>query len=66
MKNESKKLKNNQKIIFIFILAALGVALLLFGAYGKNEDDEAQNSAETSMSAEEYAEHTEGKIAELC
>ena len=40
MKNESKKLKNNQKIIFIFILAALGVALLLFGAYGKNEEVE--------------------------
>ena len=66
MKNENKKLKNNQKIIFIFILAALGAALLLFGAYGKKEDNEAQNSTEASMSAEEYAAHTERKIAELC
>ncbi len=66
MKNENKKSKNSQKFIFVFILAAVGVALLLLGAYGKGEDKKSENSEETSMNAEAYANYTEQRISELC
>lgn len=64
MKNENQNKKNNQKIIFIFLLAAIGVFLLLLGAYGKNQSKEP--SAEDSMNAEEYALSVEKNISELC
>ena len=64
MKNENQNKKNNQKIIFIFLLAAIGVFLLLVGAYGKNQSKE--SSAEDSMNADEYARSVEKNISELC
>lgn len=64
MKNENLNKKSNQKIIIIFLLAAIGVFLLVFGAYGKG--DEKEGNTEESMSAEEYAKSVEKSISELC
>ncbi len=64
LKNENKKSKSNQKIIFIIFLAAIGIFLLLLGAYGKGNEKEV--SAEDSMNAEEYAHSVEKNISELC
>ena len=64
LKNENKKSKNNQKIIFIIFLAAIGIFLLLLGTYGKGNEKEV--SAEDSMNAEEYAHSVEKNISELC
>ena len=64
MKNENKNKKNNQKIIFIFLLAAIGIFLLVFAAYGK--EGKKETVAEDSMNAEEYARSVEKNISELC
>ena len=64
MKNENINKKNTQKIIIIFILAVIGVFLLLFGAYGKG--GEKTTNAEDSMNAEAYAKSVEKNISELC
>ena len=64
LKNENKKSKSNQKIILIIFLAAIGIFLLLLGAYGKGNEKEV--SAEDSMNAEEYAQSVEKNISELC
>ena len=64
LKNENKKSKSNQKIILIIFLAAIGIFLLLLGAYGKGNEKEV--SAEDSMNAEEYAHSVEKNISELC
>ena len=64
LKNENQKSKSNQKIIFIILLAAIGIFLLLLGAYGKGNEKEV--SAEDSMNAEEYAHSVEKNISELC
>ena len=51
MKNENQNKKSNQKIIIIFLLAAIGVFLLLFSVYGKGDDKDA--ASDDSMSAED-------------
>ena len=67
MKNENKNKKNNQKIIIIFALAAIGIFLLLFGAHGIGDKaQEDQTKIEDSMNADEYAKSVEKNISELC
>lgn len=64
MKNENKNKKNNQKIIIIFLISALGIFLMLIGAFGKIGSKEEDTG--NSMSAEEYASSVEKSISELC
>ena len=67
MKNQIKNQKNNQKIIFVLLLAIIGVAILLIGAYSKNEEKTgADYYSEGSMDADAYAEYIEKRICELC
>ena len=67
MKNENQNKKISQKIIFIFLLAAIGIFLLLFVAYGSGNKNQIKESEfEDSMNAEEYANSVEKNISELC
>ncbi len=67
MKNENQNKKISQKIILIFLLAAIGIFLLLFVAYaGGNKNQSKESEFEDSMNAEEYANSVEKNISELC
>lgn len=71
MKNENNNSKKSGKIILLILGAAVGIFLLVLGAYTGNDNKsaDAKVKAETltaTMDAEKYAVEAERKIAELC
>ncbi len=67
--SENKKIYQNkwQKIVFAVVGGALGILLLLFGGFGKNENtSEEERGQPIYYDADAYAKALEERIAALC
>ncbi|MBO5845830.1 MAG: hypothetical protein J6Q77_04210 [Clostridia bacterium] len=70
MKNEEKGRGKSLKIILLFLGAALGLFLIIYGGNadgsGGSEVKESEDLSIDEMDAERYARESEERIAELC